>query len=143
MAAVGEREHNRGVVVLQVISGLPEAEVDRTLVAAQRHGATSGLKPRELLHQVPEIGGAGVQQRRGRLPRSPRAAAGLGIGVIRSGVCDDGGVGGGVVVVELGPPLIAGDRHVKKLKVGQRDLLGLNELFYVSGNICICICVYI
>lgn len=81
-AGVGEREHNRGVVVMEVIiSSLPEAEVDRTLVAAQRQGGAGGLKPRELLHQVPEIGGAGVKQRRRCLPGSSGAASGLGNGV--------------------------------------------------------------
>lgn len=96
---------------MEVISGLPEAEVDRTLVAAQRHGGSCGLKPGELLHQVPEIGCAGVQQRRRRLTGSSRAPSRLGVGVVLASVGQGCGIGGAAVVVELSAPLIAGNRH--------------------------------
>lgn len=114
MAGVGEREHNRarGVVegVQRLISGVAEAEVDGALVGAQGHGGAGGLEAGELLHQVPEIGGAGVQERGGRLPRSSGAPSG-GLGISIGGTAVWEGRGIGAAVVELGP-LIAGDRHV-------------------------------
>lgn len=104
-----------------IVSILAEAKVDRTLMAAQRQGGAGGMKPSELLHQVPEIGGAGIEESRRGFPGSPGAAPGLGNGVRVVSVgamVGDGGRGGGaavgVVGVELGAPLIAGDRHVCK-----------------------------
>lgn len=79
------------------------------------------MKPSELLHQVPEVGGAGVEESCRGFPGSPGSAPGLGngVGVVSVGaVVGDGGRGGdttvGVVAVELGGPLIAGDRHMCK-----------------------------